>query len=139
MRGTHALKVFLTCLCQAAGHFLWLMENSTHGVSVTFGEAAGVPSSGILLKMIADKISLSSHDGGGQQNITLSTQSSGPSHSQLVGHINALPPFTLRLSATFGIFKGNSLLQYWSSADVVKRLVHNSRLGSSEGAGDYNS
>lgn len=122
MRAIRATKLLLFWLWQSAsGHYLWLSENATNDASVTFGETAGVPSPGIFLSMVADKISLSSHDAGGSQNVTLNKKSSGPMHSQLIGHIAAVPPFSLRLSATFGIFHGGSLLRYWSSADVATK------------------
>jgi hypothetical protein len=101
------------------GHFIWLMENSTNDAIVTFGEDAGVPSASMFLNMVADKIHLSTHDARGQHNVTLSTQSLGLLRSELVGHVDAAPPFSLRLSATYGIFHGGSLLQYWGAADVV--------------------
>lgn len=112
--------VLLLLFNTASGHYLWLKENASHDASVTFGEAAGVPSAGIFLKMVSGKISLTSRDAGGQQNISLSTENSGFLHSQLIGHVAATPPFCLRLSATFGIFHG-SLLRYWSAADVVTK------------------
>jgi len=101
------------------GHYIWLKQNSTNDAIATFGEEAGVPSAGMFLKMVADKIHMSTHDARGQKNVTLSTQSLGLLRSELVGHVDAAPPFSLRLSATYGIFHGGSLLQYWGAADVV--------------------
>lgn len=122
MQTAQAMKLLLLWLCQTvSGHFIWLKADSANNVFVTFGESAGVPSAKRLLSMVADKICLSSHDVGGQQNVTLSTESSDSLHSQLIGHVAALPPFSLRLSATFGFYHEGSLLQYWSTADVVTK------------------
>jgi hypothetical protein len=127
MRLTANILAFVVCIGNvriAAGHYLWLKENLEGDAVVTFGEAPGVPGPWAFLSMVADKTSLSSHDVRGQQNVTLSANKTWPAgamHSELSGHIAATPPFSLRLAATFGIFHGGSLLQYWSSADVVTK------------------
>lgn len=121
MRATCLLKIAF-CLCHAAsGHYLWLKEDVRNVAAITFSDPPGVPSAITLLEMIANKVSLFSHDAQGQKNVTLNISDPGIFgwfHSELVGHIRAVPPFSLRLSATYGIFRG-SLLRYWSSADVV--------------------
>lgn len=115
-----ATNFVLFQLCQvASGHFLWLQESTTNDVAVTFGAIAGRPSSVSTLKMIAEKVVVSSHDDKSQKNVSLTMKTSVLGHSQLVGHVEAVPPFSLRLYATYGIWKEDSLLQYWSAADVV--------------------
>lgn len=104
----------------AFGHFLWLKEDLDGNAVVTFSEAPGQPGPSALLSVIADKTTVASCGATGRQSITLSTNKSR-FHSELVGRVTAMPPFSLRLAATFGLFRGGSLLQYWGSADVVTR------------------
>lgn len=118
------LALLISQLAGVSGHYLWLNEGSNDDVVVTFGETAGSPGPWMFLSMIADKTSVSSCDGKGKSNVTLvanKTWPGGALHSKLVGRVQATPPFSLRLAATFGLFHGGSLLQYWSSADVVTK------------------
>eukprot|EP00931_Biecheleriopsis_adriatica_P077340 TRINITY_DN50928_c0_g1_i1.p1 TRINITY_DN50928_c0_g1~~TRINITY_DN50928_c0_g1_i1.p1 ORF type:complete len:296 (+),score=41.64 TRINITY_DN50928_c0_g1_i1:62-889(+) len=126
-----ALLVVLTfftllSLC-VHGHFLWLRESSaTESAVVTFGERAGVPESSEMLALVANLTSVylqrADNDRG---QVPMSTIKLPGGMAELRSDIPlpAQAPYSLELSATFGVFAEGPepprLLKYWANADRV--------------------
>lgn len=109
-----------------SGHFLWLREGSTsESAIVTFGERAGVPESAAVLAMVANATKVfwqTNMDDRVEVPITVTHLPGGVAELQS-NSLLADPPYSLELSATFGVFaegpEAPRLLKYWANADRV--------------------
>lgn len=117
--------VVLASLHGARGHFLWLREGSTsESAIVTFGERAGVPESSAMLAMVANTSVFLQTSNDGRVQVPLSVTYLPDRMAELQSNpLPAEPPFSLELSATFGVFAEGPaaprLLKYWANADRV--------------------